>query len=188
MTNESHDDIPEARADSIQGISIRPADSSDTLSFLMHRYDQLLKENMTTNEMIHNTFYISIVVFGALIGVVPQLASVLPRATVYLFAAGIFLAMFLWTRTYLNSRQEVETQMQQIVKSVEQLDDPINGNRPVEEYFSKPDDFRQDRWEQDWIKERILMLYYLALSSFSMLIFGLDMAITVFGVEFISLF
>ncbi len=125
---------------------------------------------MVTNEIIHTTFYISIVVFGALIGVVPQTSSLLTRGVLSVFAAGIFFAMFLWTKTYLNSRREITNQMALIIEQFEEAEFEFERISSPAAYFSDPAEYREDTWEQNWTKERLLLLYYLGLSGASLVV------------------
>lgn len=140
------------------------------IQFLMDRYHQLVDEQMLTNEIIHTTFYISIVVFGALIGVIPQTSTFLTRGVLSIFASGVFFAMFLWTKTYLNSRREITNQMAAIIEQFKESELVFEKISPPETYFSEPADYRQDAWEQNWTKERLLLLYYLGLSGASLIV------------------
>ena len=139
------------------------------IQFLMDRYHQLVDEQMLTNEIIHTTFYISIVVFGALVGVIPQTSTFITRGVLSVFASGIFFAMFLWTKTYLNSRQEITNQTAFITEQFEAAKFYFEKVYPPEAYFSEPADYRRDAWEQNWTKER-LFLYYLGLSGASLIV------------------
>ncbi|WP_275882456.1 hypothetical protein [Halorhabdus sp. BNX81] len=138
------------------------------LDFLMDRYSQLVEEQMTTNEIIHTTFYISIVVFGALVGVLPQSSTFLTRGILSIFASGVFLAMFLWTRTYLNSRKEISNHLEDIINEFENVNFDFETVDSPDQFFSAPADYREDSWEQNWTKERLLLLYYLGLSIASL--------------------
>lgn len=150
------------------------------LEFLMRRNQQLIQVINHSNEIIHTTFYISIVVFGIILGAIPQLANPLSRASLYVFAAAIFLAMYLWTRTYVNTRSEVEDQLHRVAESISELDvERFEVGHPST-YFSDPVDYRKDRWED--FKERFLVYYYLGLAGISVAIMVLDLAITEFGV------
>lgn len=146
----------------------------DEIDFMMTRYYQLIEQQLSTNEIIHTTFYISIVVFGAIVGVIPQLSAIEMRAPLYLFGAGIFFAMFLWTRTYLNTRQELEAQIATLLEQFSRSDSSFMNLDEIDQFFPEPGDFRYDRWEQNWLKERMLMGYYVALSGVSLLMLGAD--------------
>lgn len=145
------------------------------LEFLMNRYDQLVEQQMSTNEIIHNTFYISIVVFGALVSVIPQLEEFIIRSVLYVFASGIFFAMLLWNRTYLNTRAELQRHMSNVISEIERREFNFAMLNEPGDFFSGPGDFHHDRWEQNWTKEKMLSLYYLTLSGISIGIFSLEL-------------
>ena len=144
------------------------------LEFLMYRYDQLIEDQIHTNQIIHSTFYISIVVFGALLGGIPQLENIFARVVLYGFSATIFLAMFGWTKTYLNTRSENEKRQNDVLEAVRAIDRPYTEIDSVGAFFSDPDDYRRDKWEQDWRKEIILQVYYVALAVISLLVLLVD--------------
>lgn len=141
---------------------------SNQLQFLISRYSQLNQQHTTNNQIIHTTFYLSVVFFGILLGGVSQLSDGIFKTALYLFAGFIFLAMLLWTRTYLNGRNVVTQQKETVLRELEAGQYSFKYADSVDQFF--PDESRRDFWEKSGFKDRLLQAYYLVLAALSVAI------------------
>lgn len=138
------------------------------LQFLLDRYSQLNQRHNTNNQIVHTTFYLSVVFFGILLGGVPQISERRFRLALYIFAGFIFMAMFLWTRTYLNGRDEIARQKEAVLRELEATEYSFNHIDSIRQLFTD-DDYR-DFWETSEIKDQLLQIYYLVLAGLSVTI------------------
>ncbi|WP_254763736.1 hypothetical protein [Natrinema marinum] len=137
------------------------------LEFLLTRYQQLIDHQMGNNNIIHTTFYLSFVFFGVLLGVVPRTELRLARAALYVFAAAIFVSMFMWTRTYINDRDVTEAKRNAILRELNEGSYSCGDLESVERFFPDPGFQRRERWSKGRRKELLLQAYYLALAALS---------------------
>lgn len=142
----------------------------DETEFLLQRYGQLCQQHANKNQIIHTTFYLSVIFFGILLGAVTQLSSREARSALYLFAAFIFFSMLLWTRTYENSRKELQLQENAIIQELKTWEFGFQNSDSVEAFIASGQ--VQDTWEKR--KEIILQIYYLSLSIFAIVILIAD--------------
>ncbi|MDS0474478.1 hypothetical protein [Natrinema sp. 1APR25-10V2] len=144
------------------------------LEFLLTRYHQLVEHQMGNNNIIHTTFYLSFVFFGVLLGVVPRTELRLARAALYVFAAGIFVSMFMWTRTYINDRKVTEAKRNAILRELNDRSYSCGDLESVERFFPDPGFQRRERWSKGRRKELPLQAYYLSLAALSLVVLFAD--------------
>ncbi|MFC5278960.1 hypothetical protein ACFPM1_09360 [Halorubrum rubrum] len=152
----------------------------DELQFLSERYQQLSENQMQNNQIIHTTFYISVVFFGAMVGVIPTIETQPSRVGLYGFSVGVFLALLLWTRTYINRRVN-EEKINEVLTALNQENRTLGGIASPERYFPDPGDQRQDFWTKRrgrfGLKEIMLQSYYFGLAVIAVLIALVDLSI-----------
>ncbi|RAW45594.1 hypothetical protein DQW50_08600 [Halorubrum sp. 48-1-W] len=154
---------------------------ADEIRFLSDRYQQLTENQMENNQIIHTTFYISVVFFGAMVGVIPEIETRLSRVGLYAFSSGVFVSLLLWTRTYLNNRRVNEEKINEILTEMNREDRTLGGITSPEKYFPDPGDQRQDFWTKRkgrfGYKEIMLQSYYVGLALIAVLVGLVDLLI-----------
>ena len=143
------------------------------LEFLMSRYDRIIESTMTVNQIIHTTFYVSVVAIAGTAGVLPQFSDLGSRIVLYVALSFLFVAMFGWTRTYLTSRRTLEKGMSRTAEVIAAANFEME-NVSVEEFFSTADDYDRDHWESR--KENMLMAYYLGVAGFAIVALAVDVS------------
>lgn len=145
------------------------------LELLATRYDRIIESTMTINQIIHRTFYLSVVAAGILIGTLPQVSSILSRGPLYLFGALLFVAMYGWNQTYINSRSTLIEQMAAITRRIEETEYDFE-DLDAGTLFSANLEYEQAGWES--LKETMLQLYYLGMTGLLLLILTADVLFT----------
>ena len=146
---------------------------SQRLTFLLDRYSQLTELDANKNRIIHTTFYLSVVFFGILLGAFSSISSLPIRAVLYVYAAGIFASMLLWTRTYITSRNEIHKQKVRIVRELLTFDFDFESVDSSRAFFA--DGNYQEEWEINGRKEILLQLYYAILACLSLVMLVADL-------------
>lgn len=91
------------------------------------------EESPTHPEM----FYLSRLVFVALIGAVQHLEATLSRGMLYAFGAAFALIILAWTRSYLNTCRVNEDLQVRIVDALRSVETPSSTFGTVDAYFSE---------------------------------------------------
>lgn len=154
----------------------------DKLEFLIQRYYELRDNQMQNNQIIHTTYYISIVFFGAMISFLPELSSDSLRLFSYLFASGVFISMLLWTHIYIKNRKDNEKIINMVLSKINSTDTDISDVDDLGEFFPDPNDERKDigtkaTWRGIGLKEFLLYSYYLGLSAIALILAFIDFII-----------
>jgi len=146
-------------------------DDPDKIDFLLERYGQISQKHSHTNLVIHRTFYFSLVIFGALFGFLFQLDDNILQRLTSGFGAAIFLALWLWTRSYINGRNDFNNQQKEIIKELDGIEYKFESINSIGDIFperldgggksSKSKD--REWWEEKSVKNRLLQSYYIAL-------------------------
>lgn len=142
-------------------------DTGAQLDLLVQRYGQLRELVENKNKVIYQLFYLSVVFIGVVIGgygTVRSTTDALPWFA--LFTSAVFVSMLLWTRTYINSRNEVHATIDAVYDEIEALDIELGSTRGEQLFRRRPksDASARDWWERQGIKNTLLQLYYLVLS------------------------
>lgn len=153
------------------------------LEFLTLRYHRLVESTMKTNQIIHTTFYISVVALGGLASVAPSLGNFAARGSLYVVTSVLFLAMLGLTKTYINSRKVLEHQMAALVEDIKRNDYDLD-NLTAGDYFSKSSEYDQDSWESK--KDYALLSYYAAVAILFIGVLVADFLLTVQGTTITS--
>jgi hypothetical protein len=143
---------------------------SDPIDFLLTRYSQLTQRLSTQNQVIHRTFYLSLVFGVALLSLGFQADSPLQRGMLSVLGAFIFISLGLWTRTYVNGRNETQRQRDKIINELKTHKYDFHEIDGVTAVF--PSETKRDRWEEAAIKNKLLYIYYVAVFSSSVIIFA----------------
>lgn len=155
----------------------------EELEFLMSRYDRISESYMTTNQIIHNTFYISVVAIAGTAGVIPQLNDFRARTVLFISASFLFVAMYGWTKTYLNSRQELDKGTKRIVEIIEEVDYRFE-HFSTTDFFNKTEEYNRAWWEPR--KDAFLEYYYLGLATAAIFAMLIDVWTTLTGIGALS--
>lgn len=145
------------------------------LELLSRRYDRLVESTMTINQIIHRTFYLSVVAAGILIGSLPQVSTLLSRVPLYLFGALLFIAMFGWNQTYLNSRETLIDQLDAVANRIEETEYDLK-TLDAGNYFSTNDKYEEKKWES--YKSLLLPAYYLCMTAILLVVLLVDVSVT----------
>jgi tryptophan 2,3-dioxygenase len=137
-------------------------ENNDKTQFLLTRYGQINQKHSLHSQVIHRTFYLSLVFLGVLLGAFTQLNSRSNRTILFLFAGLIFASLLLWTRTYHNGRNDFNRQREEIIDELEAMELSFSEIERVGEVF--PKDAGREDWEKDSTTNRALQVYYVILS------------------------
>jgi hypothetical protein len=129
---------------------------------LLRRYGQLERQHSSYNRIVHSTFYVSVVFVGILAGASQQFLGTYRGVFLFIFASGVFSAMLLWTRTYVNGRRSVAAQKAALKSALEATDYELWREASLNAYF--PDEEPRDFWDsRACLKNGLLYSYYLLL-------------------------
>ena len=94
-----------------------------TISALLDRYEHLNNAHYQHNQVIHMTFYLSVVFFGALLSIIftanPE-GSLLPVLS--LFTSIVFLLLGVWAWRYNHGREQIKARKAIIQKELQKKD------------------------------------------------------------------
>ncbi len=142
-----------------------PEVNPTTVEILLHRFDQLNDAHYEHNQVIHTTFYLSVVFFAGLLSIVfttdPE-GSLVPLLS--FFASIVFLFLGVWAWRYNHGREEIKHRKQMIREELQRLDLGFSGDFNIDDTF-----FVRHTHTADPYKKIIHTSYYilLAILSFS---------------------
>jgi len=148
-------------------------DDEDNIDFLLTRYSQINQKHSHHSEVIHRTFYLSLIFLGVIINAIIQSTDVLVQVSLCGLTALIFFALMLWTRTYTNGRKDFNRQKNEIIAELQQCEYGFSKIDQVNTLF--PDDDNRDWWETSKPKNYVLLSYYtsvILISIVFVLLFG----------------
>jgi uncharacterized membrane protein (DUF485 family) len=97
-----------------------PKPQKTKVETLMKCFDHLDDEHIHHNKVIHQTFYLSVVFFAAIVSV----AARVDGQTGLVVGAGVLVLVFLWisTHTYIRSRRQVKQKKRTVIEELDELD------------------------------------------------------------------
>jgi len=143
-------------------------DDSERVDFLLTRYGQLNQEHSARNQVIHRTFYLSLIFGMALLGLGSRAEASPENAVLAILGALIFTSLGLWTRSYVTGRNDTQRQREVIINELETNEYDFQTLDGVRTFF--PEESERDRWERTY-KDKLLYVYYMAAVILSLLIF-----------------
>ena len=144
-----------------------PPDDSERIDFLLTRYGQLNQEHIVRNQVIHRTFYLSLIFGMALLGLSSRVEHSPENAVLALLGALIFTSLGLWTRSYVNGRTDTQRQRDEIIKELKANEYDFQTLDGVRAAF--PKESERDRWERVY-KNNLLYLYYVTAVILALLV------------------
>lgn len=148
-------------------------DESDQIDFLLTRYGQLAQEHGVRNQVVHRTFYLSLIFGVALLGLHSRANTAPERGVLAALGTLIFFSLGLWTRSYINGRNDTQRQKDAIIDELRARDCDFRDINSVGVIF--PSSEERDDWEDRW-KDPLLQCYY-AIITFLSLLIGVGFAI-----------
>jgi len=112
-------------------------DDSERVDFLLTRYGQLNQEHSARNQVIHRTFYLSLIFGMALLGLGSRAEASPENAVLAILGALIFTSLGLWTRSYVTGRNDTQRQREVIINELETNEYDFQTLDGVRTFFQK---------------------------------------------------
>lgn len=131
-----------------------------TIEALLNRYEHLNHAHYQHNQVIHTTFYLSIVFFAGLLSIIfttdPE-GSLIPILS--FFTSIIFLLLGVWAWRYNHGREQIKMKKSMIQKELEECRVSTSGDFDLSDTFFIRHDHTADSY-----KKVIHTSYYVILS------------------------
>ena len=131
---------------------------------LLYRFEQLNHAHYEHNQVIHTTFYLSVVFFAGLLSIIFTSNpgnSFIPILSI--FASFVFLLLGVWAWRYNHGREEIKKRKSMIQKELKQYDFEFSRNFSMSDTF-----FVRHSHTADPYKKVIHTVYYVLLAVFSL--------------------
>lgn len=140
--------------------------TSERIEVLLLRYEQLNHSHYQHSNVIHTTFYLSVVFFAGLLSVVlTSQVSDIYLAGIGLFAGFLFLILGNWAWRYLRGREEIKRRQQLVKEEIGRHDYGLDGDRTIEDTF-----FFEHGERVEQFKKYFHLGYYALLTTISMIV------------------
>lgn len=143
-----------------------PESASEKTEVLLQRYEHLNVAHYQHNQVIHTTFYLSVVFFAGFLSIIFTVGtdgSFIPLLS--LFASVIFLLLGVWAWRYNRGREEIKDRQRIIKEELGRTEFDLLDDRTIEDTFFIEHDHSGDAYKKVWHTS-----YYLILALLSFVI------------------